>query len=154
MDGLDEAIWRRVRLIPFEVTIPASERDPQLISKLLEERDAILGWLIEGCLAYQAEGLKPPAAVMAATDEYRADSNPLRDWADAECELAPDAFTPSARLRESYERYCRFSRSDALPTRSRKWSEGLRGLGCSDKRTMSDRGWVGIRLRDRSELPV
>ena len=70
VDGSDEAIWRRVRLISFDVTIPASQRDPGLQTKLFEEeRDGTLGWLIEGCLAYQAEGLNPPADVVANTDE-------------------------------------------------------------------------------------
>jgi putative DNA primase/helicase len=38
-DGTDEAIWRRIRLIPFTITIAPEKRDPVLAKTLLEEHD-------------------------------------------------------------------------------------------------------------------
>ena len=55
--GVDEAIRRRLHLIPFTVTIPPDERDPDLPDKLRAEWPAILRWAIDGCLAWQREGL-------------------------------------------------------------------------------------------------
>ena len=52
-------MFRRLRLIPFTVTIPEDKRDPYLADKLLAERDGILVWAVEGCLAWQRDGLKP-----------------------------------------------------------------------------------------------
>lgn len=46
----DNAIWRRVKLIPFDVTIPEEERDPRLVEKLREEYPGILNWAVQGCL--------------------------------------------------------------------------------------------------------
>jgi putative DNA primase/helicase len=46
-------MWRRIKLIPFDVTIPDERKDPDLGARLAKERAGILGWLIEGCLAYQ-----------------------------------------------------------------------------------------------------
>jgi putative DNA primase/helicase len=100
--GTDHAIWRRIHLIPFDLTIPAERRDPQLLEKLAAERDGILRWAVDGCLAWQREGLTPPAAVTAATDEYREDSHPLRDWLDECCVIDPTASTPFSELRDSY----------------------------------------------------
>jgi len=150
VDGLDEAIWRRLRLIPFTVTIPADKRDPYLISKLLEERDGILAWAVEGCVAWQAEGLTPPAAVMAATEEYREESNPLLDWFESECERDDEAMTPASVLRENYEKWCALTRSRRVP-RGAKWTAALGSLGCSEGRRYIDgrqvRAWQGVRLR-------
>ncbi len=69
--GTDHAIWRRVRLIPFGVTIPAAEQDKSLPNKLHAERPGILAWCVRGCLEWQREGLGLPAVVQAATSAYR-----------------------------------------------------------------------------------
>ena len=55
--GNDEGIWRRIRLIPFTVTIPKEEIDTRLPEKLLEELPGILNWAVEGCLKWQQEGV-------------------------------------------------------------------------------------------------
>lgn len=68
--NVDEAMKRRMHLVPFTVTIPTERRDRQLPTKLLTERDGILGWALAGCLAWQREGLRPPASVLKATAEY------------------------------------------------------------------------------------
>jgi putative DNA primase/helicase len=73
--GTDEGIWRRIRLIPFNVTIPPDQRDPDLPAKLRAELPGILNWALEGCLAWQADGLTNPAAVEEATAEYRAEQD-------------------------------------------------------------------------------
>jgi putative DNA primase/helicase len=67
--GQDFAMWRRIKLIPFTVTIPDERKDANLGEKLAQERDGILGWLVEGCLAYQRDGLGEPAVIKAATAE-------------------------------------------------------------------------------------
>jgi putative DNA primase/helicase len=75
--GGDDGIWRRVMLVPFDVQIPPEERDPELGAKLWEERAGVLNWLIEGLKDYLAHGLQVPEQVLAATADYRDDSNPL-----------------------------------------------------------------------------
>jgi len=82
--GVDEAIRRRLNLIPFLVTIPADERDKDLGEKLKAEWPGILQWLIDGCLAWQEEELSPPAAVVTATDDYMEAEDALGQWI-AEC---------------------------------------------------------------------
>jgi putative DNA primase/helicase len=71
-------------LIPFVVTIPEEERDPELYRKLEAELPGILAWAVQGCLAYQRDGLRAPDKVRAATEEYRQESNPLGRFL-AEC---------------------------------------------------------------------
>ena len=75
--GTDDGIWRRVLLVPFDVQIPENERDENLIDKLWEERAGILNWLIEGLMTFLEGGLQEPDQVLEATQEYRADSDPI-----------------------------------------------------------------------------
>jgi putative DNA primase/helicase len=159
VDGLDEAVWRRLRLIPFGVTIDENKRDPELIAKLMAERDAILGWLVAGCVAYVRDGLKPPAAVLAATDEYRAESNPLLEWWEARGALEKHAETPSRELHDSYREWCAESRFRGKPIaiNSPKWSAGLASLGLQGLQ-MADsartRAWRGGYLLGRSGMAI
>ena len=76
--GTDYGIWRRIKTVPFTVTIPESERDKTLPEKLLAELPGILNWAIQGCLEWQREDLGTPDEVTEATNEYRHDMDSLR----------------------------------------------------------------------------
>ena len=85
-----KAFWRRVRLIPFLVTIPDTEVDKDLNKKLECEAEGILAWMVEGCRLWQSEGLKPPLKVIEATEEYRGEMDILAGFLDDVCELTFD----------------------------------------------------------------
>ena len=104
--GCDEAIWRRVRLIPFTVTIPAAERDHHLAENLRSEWPGILNWAVEGCRLWREEGLNPPTDVVAATDEYRGEMDILGDFVAQRCVLNPLASTVVADSYRAYESWC------------------------------------------------
>jgi putative DNA primase/helicase len=89
--NIDEAMRRRLHLIPFTVTIPPERRDGQLTEKLLAERDGILAWALDGCLAWQHEGLKPPKVVVDATDEYFDEEDAVTEFIKEECQRHPQA---------------------------------------------------------------
>lgn len=80
--GRDEGIWRRIKLIPFAVTIPEDERDRKLLEKLFDEAPGILAWLVQGCLSWQKIGLAVPPEVQAATMEYREETDDLAEFID------------------------------------------------------------------------
>jgi putative DNA primase/helicase len=84
--SVDEAIRRRVNLIPFAVTIPAEERDGELTEKLKAEWPGILAWIVAGCLKWQSEGLAAPEAVTAATAEYLNSEDAIAAWIEERCE--------------------------------------------------------------------
>lgn len=85
------AIWRRVRIVPFTVTIPPAERDPQLLLKLQTERSGILNWCIAGCLSWQQNGMQTPREVMLATEDYQREQDVLAVFVEEKCTLADDA---------------------------------------------------------------
>jgi hypothetical protein len=95
---VDEAIRRRFNLIPFTVTIPPEERDPDLGEKLKAEWPAILQWMIDGCLEWQKRGLAPPEAVTTATDAYLEAQDAFSAWLDECCERDPNAWERSMTL--------------------------------------------------------
>jgi putative DNA primase/helicase len=75
-----------MNLIPFTVTIPDDEKDPKLFEELKPEWGGILQWMIEGCLAWQREGLSPPQAVVAATEDYLESQDSMAAWLEECCE--------------------------------------------------------------------
>lgn len=69
--GTDIGIWRRIKLIPFENTIPDNKVDKNLKYKLRKEFPQILAWAVEGCMKWQKEGLEEPQQVIEATKDYK-----------------------------------------------------------------------------------
>lgn len=69
--GTDVGIWRRIKLIPFEVNIPKDKVDKNLKYKLREEFPQILAWAVEGCMKWQKDGIIEPACVLDATKDYK-----------------------------------------------------------------------------------
>src|SRR5439155_16389137 len=104
--GTDLAIWRRILLIPFLVTIPEAERDKHLGEKLRAELPGILAWAVRGCLAWQAEGLAPPEEVRAATQEYREEMDVLGNFLEDRCVMDPREGASAARLYTEYQDWC------------------------------------------------
>ncbi len=82
--GRDEGIWRRLRLVPWNATIPEGERDEQLAAKLATEASGILRWIVDGAVRFNRDGLNPPDAVRAATAAYRAEEDVIGRFI-AEC---------------------------------------------------------------------
>lgn len=72
----DDAAWRRLYLVPFDVRIPKAEQDRDLLRKLLAETPGILNWALAGLADYRRAGLRPPAKVVATTAGYREE----QDW--------------------------------------------------------------------------
>ena len=84
--NIDEAMKRRLHLIPFTITVPPERRDKNLQQKLLAERDGILAWAVQGCLDWQRHGrLDPPQRVVEATEEYFEAEDALGRWLDERC---------------------------------------------------------------------
>ncbi len=113
--GTDHAIWRRIRLIPFSVTIPDAEQDKNLIEKVKEELPGILTWAIRGCLDWQGCGLGSSAAIASATGEYRAESDILGGFL-SECCVIGSEYTASAS--DLYTNYKAWAERNGEPVAS------------------------------------
>ncbi len=108
--GDDHAIWRRLLPVPFTRNFDqdkAIAKDPDRADKLAAEAQGILAWCVRGALEYQEQGLRPPAAVQQARDEYRTDMDLLAEWLEECCELGPNLVESNARLWASWEAFAR-----------------------------------------------
>jgi putative DNA primase/helicase len=143
--SVDESIRRRFNLIPFTVHIPPEERDEKLAERLKEEWPGILSWMVEGCLAWQRDGLNPPDIVKAATAEYLEAEDALSCWIEEKCDRGPQARETSTDLFVSWKNW-----ADAAGESSgtqRRFSQKLEDRGFEKIRDRYGRSFVGIRLK-------
>jgi putative DNA primase/helicase len=133
LDNVDEAMRRRMLLVPFTVQIPPEERDTELPDKLKAEWPAILRWAIDGCLEWQRIGLAPPKIVTDATDEYFEDQDTTRQWLeDCTTDAGPFAFTPTSQLFTSWREWC--VARNLIPGNGNAFSDALVDRGYVRKR--------------------
>jgi putative DNA primase/helicase len=116
--GTDEAIWRRLNLIPFNVFIPAEERDKELLSKLKKELPGILNWALDGLRQWQADGLQTPEEVVAATNSYRQEMDILSDFLNHVAVIDPEKEVAAGELFRSYEEWCEENGEQAVKLRT------------------------------------
>jgi putative DNA primase/helicase len=158
LHNVDEAIRRRLYLVPFTVTIPAEERDPDLAEKLKAEWPAILRWAIEGCLTWQTIGLAPPKIVTEATEDYFTAQDPLAEWMEACCVRDPQGWASTTDLYTSYTRHVGHNggiNGYSGPEPRRRFVGRLESAGFTPRRFKSDerRGFAGLRLREGVIIP-
>lgn len=132
--------WRRVRLIPFLASFKGDRMDDQLVSKLSSEAQGILAWAVRGCQAWLVQGLGLPATVREATEEYREESDPLRDFIADCCVLNVDA---QIEVRQLWLCYCDWAKNSGLrPLKRGQFTERILRLGVKKSRTGHDRNWT------------
>jgi putative DNA primase/helicase len=143
---VDEAMRRRLHLVPFDVTIAKDKRDPDLAEKLEAEQSGIMQWMIEGVMEYNRQGLNPPKSVLDATETYFEDENTIQQWIADCCETGPDYWEPPKMLFNSWKQYA----SEAnLPVGTDKdFKARLTSCGFSQHRTGArNRHWQNIRVK-------
>ena len=144
--GEDHGIWRRLILIPFEVTFDKRTRDDQLESKLFQELPGILNWAIKGCLKWQSQSLKdnPPKKISNATNEYKADNDRIDSWTYDCCAKDPSFIAKSSELYESFRNWA-FSNGES-GMGHRTFSQKMVERKYTRKRTNKGVIFIGIEL--------
>lgn len=145
ISGAGPSIWRRIRLIPFEVRIPKERQDPNLREKLRTELPGILSWAVEGCLEWQRNGLSPPERVVQAGEAYRDEMDMLGGFLSDCCVTTADMSVSVAEVYAAYIGYAQTS--GETPVSKPELGRLLRERGFEQARTASQRVWKGISLR-------
>jgi putative DNA primase/helicase len=145
LDAIDEATRRRLQIIPFRVQIPATQRDPLLIEKLLEEANGIFAWMLEGCLAWQRQGLDPPAIVRDLSTEYLDGQDMVGRFLEDCCELDADHLVGSSALFKAWTGWA--SRHAEPHGSQRALIQELQLRGFAPRRTSRERVLRGLRLK-------
>ena len=107
ISGQDHGIWRRIRMVPFQVIIPEDEQDKKLTQKLRREWPGILRWAVKGCLEWQRTGLAEPKQIIKATQEYRKAMDQVGQFIDDRCVLGRSKAILSSVLFEAYLSWCK-----------------------------------------------
>lgn len=143
--GNDPAVWRRVRVIPFDVVIPETDRDAELPERLKLAADAILTWSVNGWFAYEDQGgMGEPDAVQRATDGYQTDSDPVLRFTRDYCVTDAGA---STFARDLFTAWSRWAEADGAERISEKaFGAELDRLGYPAKRSKAGNVRSGIGL--------
>ena len=151
ISNVDEAMSRRIHLIPFTTYIPPEKRDKQLTDKLLNERDGILAWAVKGLLSWQElKGLNPPNIVTEATKEYLNAEDAVGRWLEDCCEIDNAAFTSSKFLFESWKNWA--NEFGEYIGSIRKLSDQLIAKKFKPIRENQVRGFKGLYIKENSNM--
>ena len=150
--GTDHGIWRRIRLVPFDVVIPDGEQDHELTTKLRAELPGILAWMVAGCLRWRKEGLAVPDEVRNATASYQLEMDPLAGFL-AECTVDdPTGSVAASDLHARYRSWAEQSGEEALSQRTFSMRLTERGVKTSGRESGTGRIlYRGFRLSHRPE---
>jgi putative DNA primase/helicase len=139
----DDALWRRLKVVPFDVTVAADKVIPGLADRLLrEEASGILNWALEGMKEWLESGLSEPREIAAAVAQYRRDEDVLADFLAEQCVLTPDARETKKAIVGAYADFCR--ENNMRPWSATKLTQELLRFNV----TVADdkRHYLGIRL--------
>jgi P4 family phage/plasmid primase-like protien len=148
--GDDHAIWRRLMPVPFTRNFDKDaslKKDTSRAERLAAEASGILAWCVRGAIAYQRNGLKPPAAVSAARDAYRGDMDLLADWLDERCTTGNDKQASNEDLWLAWKAYAESRGELRLIPNARALGRRLASRGflpVRDVKGMRGRGFAGI----------
>ena len=142
--GNDTGLWRRVKLIPWNVTIPDEEKDLALSTKLRGEGAGILAWAVRGWREYQKGGMVVPTEVVAATADYRADEDFIGKWLADECEIG-EFQSPSGELFLSYTQAAQNAKE--RPVNAKLFKTDMERRGFISKHTKTGTAYLGIKVR-------
>lgn len=150
IQGTDDAIWDRIRLIPFMQRFEGPRADPKLPDKLRAELAGVFAWMVEGCLEWQEHGLEEPKTVAEATKRYREEMDTLAAFFEDRCVIRNGLMTPASRLYKAYQMWCDDSGEHAE-------TQKMFGMRLSERGFVSEKikrgqhkdrkGWLGIGLR-------
>jgi P4 family phage/plasmid primase-like protien len=150
VEGGDDGIWRRIRLIEWSEQLPEAERDSLYFEKYLQpELDGILSWCVQGARDYAARGADPPHQVLAWTATYREQSDPVARWLEEECASDPAEVTRADALWASFETFVRNEK--AIKVSRSEWKERLADAGFAEDRPRLPDGsrarmYAGLKL--------
>ena len=123
VSGTDEGIWRRIRVVPFTVTIPKEKRRrmSDVLAEFQNEMPGILTWAVKGSLLWQANGLPAVDAVQSATAEYRNEQDLVRQFLEEKCEMCADSSVDKGEFYKAWRVWCEAGGETEAAKRSQKW---------------------------------
>lgn len=150
--GTDDAIWSRLKPVPFEVRIEPTDEgfDPDLLNKLRSEGEGILAWAVRGLATFLETGLGEPAEITEEKEGWKEENDPLKDFLDDCCQEGP--LCKISDMSWAYQHWCK-ANGQRFPLTIRGFNDRMESLGYTRDRkyisgeALQHRVWIGISLR-------
>lgn len=150
----DDAIWRRVKPIAFNVVFGRDGRADTLgigRSIVAEEGPGILNWLLEGVARYRQLGLAEPEAMVDGVTAYQRETDPVARFLDeavlhGDLLMDPEAKIESKQLYNWFSQWCA-EEGIRYPLPSNRFGRRLVTLGYQKAKDPSGsiRMWAGLK---------
>jgi putative DNA primase/helicase len=138
--GADVAIWSRIKLVPFNEKFEGDKQDTSLVATLARETSGILRWMLDGCLAWQREGLHDVKTISEATDVYRDEQDSVQCFFQERMELLESGKIRKAEVASAYKGWC--MGQGVEPVSRKSLDVAMLKLGAKD----GDKFWLGVKL--------
>jgi putative DNA primase/helicase len=150
--GSDDAIWRRIRVINFPVTVPEDQRDPSLTQKLADEASGILNWALEGYCEWMSGGLRPPQEIIEATSRYRQENDHVGQFIDARCVKQASEKCSTKTLFDEYVNWSEENGHTPMPINSFGKDLTRKGYGIKKGSQGNSRAGINLKPEFRAKL--
>lgn len=145
-DASDSALWRRVHLVRWPVTIPEERRDRTLAARIKEdEAPGVLAWLVRGAIEWGQRGLDAPTSVKEQTAEYRSSEDVIGTFLEEHCVQVKEARVQAGALYEAFTKWCDANGARAM--RGNDFAEEIISLGYRRAISAGRRFYIGLGLR-------
>lgn len=121
VDSSDEAMWDRLRVIPFNQRFIGKNENKNLLSELWEERQGILNWIVQGAVGWNQQGLPHCQVVDEEALKYRKGEDSVERFFEACVIFSPESEVETTRLFETFKSWCT---EQGVRTASRKEFDG------------------------------
>ncbi|WP_082505763.1 phage/plasmid primase, P4 family [Deinococcus sp. Leaf326] len=144
--GNDRGIWRRLKLVPFDQTIPDSNKERDFFDKRLKpEIEGILAWAVEGALEWNQDGLSEPQTIREATKHYRDEMDLIGQFIEDRCIIDAAAREEVGTLYSFYRSWA--EQNGCTPVKQQALSRDFTRRGYEEQKSNGKRYRVGLRLR-------
>jgi putative DNA primase/helicase len=153
--GNNDAIWRRIKLIPFEHPIPVEKRKRRDIidEALANEAEGILAWLVAGAMVWYKSGLMAPTVVDEAVNAYRSEMDMIQMFFD-DC-LTKGEFVSRQDVYAAFTAWCKengYKYVMSADSFGRRLSKKLPAESQGREKRNGKYIWLGITLSESAKF--
>ncbi|MCP1676649.1 putative DNA primase/helicase [Natronocella acetinitrilica] len=141
---VDDAMRRRLLLIPFTRQISDRDRDPDLMDKLKAEWPAILRWMIDGAIEWQKQGLNAPQRVVDASRDYLDSEDTLKEFMTDCLEKTDKGFVLTKDVYSAFKQWC--EERGMTPWTQQSLTKSIRNRGFDVTRQSSGYALNGFKV--------
>jgi putative DNA primase/helicase len=153
VNGADDGIYRRIRIIPFEWEVHEDKIEKDLPEKLKAEKAGILAWAVKGFQRWKKRGnLSEPSCVVEASSDFRTTMDTIGSFLKDVCERKTGTRIPKGSLFAAYQRWSK--EACVEPVGLKEFGTLIRQQGFKESKSGSTRFWQGLTVRtNQSSTP-